>query len=324
MRMDGASLLMTAMLPWCAAAAAFHAQPFRSTAAAASHILMQDVDAMENAYIHAEVEAAASEVEVLHAQEEVMPAPMAEAMKEVQAQDRYRAALRATGHDAADRDSAVVQYREAATFFGGLLHSRGDGPSTPIEELVQEKIRQISFLQSELEYVVATGLESTARKQWLLDKADLEARKAECAEDWAELRARQQTTTDAFDRLTAAQADGAAPSATSTTSAALALKTQWTTGSILSRTSLKAQVALIEENVALSTRQMRLDREDEQLMLTVLQLYEQERDSRERRAALLAEQQKLLSELQTLAEDTQAFHGYAAFGGDGFAEGLTY
>ena len=83
MRMDGASLLMTAMLPWCAAAAAFHAQPFRSTAAAASHILMQDVDAMENAYIHAEVEAAASEVEVLHAQEELMPAPMAEAMKEV-------------------------------------------------------------------------------------------------------------------------------------------------------------------------------------------------------------------------------------------------
>lgn len=58
---------------------------------------------------------------------------------------------------AGNRDAAVVQSRETATFFEGLLAQRGasrkedkHAPS-PIEATVEEQIRQLGFLQHELE-----------------------------------------------------------------------------------------------------------------------------------------------------------------------------
>ena len=76
--------------------------------------------------------------------------------------------------------------------------------------------------------------------------------------------------------------------------------------------------------VALSSRQMVLDAQDERLMQVALQLYEEERASRERRSEILEQQQELLGELRLLVEDTSAFGGYTSFVQDGFAEGLTY
>jgi hypothetical protein len=228
--------------------------------------------------------------------------------------------------DVGHRDAAVTQYREAASFFGDLLKeratsSRSAGASTPLKTTVQERIQKMHFLQSELEYVITSGLASTARKQWLVDKAALEGRKRECQQDWAELRSRQETVTEAWQQLgtTPSETDHAAQG-----SSALTLTSQWTPGAILSRTSLKEQIALIEEHVCLAKRQVEIDAEDEVLMKTALELYEQERPSRDRRAEILAEQQLLLTELQHLAEDTRAFNGHSTFVSGGFAEGLTY
>ena len=73
--------------------------------------------------------------------------------------------------------------------------------SMPLETTVKEKVRKMSFLQSELEYVVSSGLASETRNKWLVDKLSLEEQKRICKEQWQDLEARQQTTTDAFDQL---------------------------------------------------------------------------------------------------------------------------
>ena len=225
-----------------------------------------------------------------------------------------------------DRDATLVQHREAASFFDTLLEERdqasGAGEPTPMETKVKEKIRKMSFLQSELEYAVSSGLASKARKEWVEDKMVLEEQKCVCKQQWADLKARQQTTTHAFDELAAkvgGDAERAAPGST-----ALTLTSEWTTSTILTKTSLREQVALLEEHVTLSKRQAALDARDEALMQVALQLYEEEGPSRDRRAEILEQQQGLLTELQQLVQDTSAFNGNKLFNEDGFAEGLVY
>ena len=46
------------------------------------------------------------------------------------------------------------------------------------------QVRELSFLQSELEYVVSSGLASEARETWLEEKAALEAQKRDVKRDW--------------------------------------------------------------------------------------------------------------------------------------------
>ena len=271
-------------------------------------------------------------------------------------------------------DVRIDHYRgtyEAASFFDALLKERqasgeAEGESNPIDTTIKEKVRKMSFLQSELEYVVSTGLASDARRKWLVDKAALEEQKRECKQQWvrvpghhsratkpplhpqlvasicdlscvcmcrtplpgslssqADLQDRQQGLHGAFDQLSRRSGqDGSNPAAHS--SSALALASEWSTSTILSKASLKEQVALIEEHVALSKRQMALDAEDEALMQVALLLYQDEWPSRDRRAEILENQQKLLTELRLLVEDTSAFNGHSAFVQDGFGEGLTY
>ena len=139
----------------------------------------------------------------------------------------------------------------------------------------------------------------------------------------AELKARQQKTADAFDQLADRVAGGAAAPA-ATGSSALVVNSEWSTSAILSTVSLKEQMRLIEEHVALSERQMALDAEDEALMKIALDLYQDERAARERRVEILQQQRTLLVELHGLVEDTSAFNGHATFAKKGFAEGLTY
>ena len=90
---------------------------------------------------------------------------------------------------AGDRDASVVQYREASSFFESLLHQReasrpAGSAATPVETTLQDKVRQLSFLQSELEYVISSGLASEARETWLEEKAALEALKRNVKLEW--------------------------------------------------------------------------------------------------------------------------------------------
>ncbi|EOD39883.1 hypothetical protein EMIHUDRAFT_108857 [Emiliania huxleyi CCMP1516] len=222
-------------------------------------------------------------------------------------------------------DTAVAQHREVSSFFATLVEERGGsgpaGEDTPIEETLKAFIRQMSFLQSELEHVVSSGLASDKRRQWVADKKALEEEKAECRREWAALQGRQDDTAHAFE-LAASTAGGGSP----VPAGALAPTSLWTATTILSKTSLREQVTLIEARVALSRRQSGLDAHDEELMQTAaaLRLYEEERPSRERRAEILEQQQALLSEMQALVEDTRGFNGHAAFVREGFAEGHSY
>ena len=74
-------------------------------------------------------------------------------------------------------DTAVAQHREVSSFFATLVEERGGsgpaGEDTPIEETLKAFIRQMSFLQSELEHVVSSGLASDKRRQWVADKKAL-------------------------------------------------------------------------------------------------------------------------------------------------------
>lgn len=222
-----------------------------------------------------------------------------------------------------DRDASVVQYREAASFFGALVKEREASPpagqSTGIDRTIKEKVQKMSFLQSELEYVVSSGLASEARQKWLDDKHDLERHKRQCKHDMADLQAWQRQTTEAFEQLAVRTAGSSAEK-----SSALTVATQWDTSMILSTTSLRSQIAMLAKHVDLSERQMRIDSEDEALMKTALELYQQERASRDRRNEILQQQQELLTELQRLAEDKSCFNGHATFRSDGFTEGLSY
>jgi len=229
-------------------------------------------------------------------------------------------------------DTAIVQYGEAASFFGRLLEereaSRAGAQSTPIETILKQKVLRMSFLQSKLEHVTSAGLASEARRRWLVDKAALEREKRECKQEWAELRARHEHSAAAWDQLastaTGQHTEGQAADAAVARSTALTVASQWTAGTILSRTSLKEQVALIEEQKSLSERQMAIDHEDAQLMKTALRLYQEERPSREARAELLRGLHTLLAEIRHLVEETSAFNGHAAFVEEGFVEGLSY
>jgi len=224
-------------------------------------------------------------------------------------------------------DTAIVQYGEAASFFGRLLEereaSRAGAQSTPIETILKQKVLRMSFLQSKLEHVTSAGLASEARRRWLVDKAALEREKRECKQEWAELRARHEHSAAAWDKLASTATDQTADAAVAR-STALTVASQWTAGTILSRTSLKEQVALIEEQKSLSERQMAIDHEDAQLMKTALRLYQEERPSREARAELLRGLHTLLAEIRHLVEETSAFNGHAAFVEEGFVEGLSY
>ena len=164
-------------------------------------------------------------------------------------------------------DTAVAQHREVSSFFATLVEERGGsgpaGEDTPIEETLKAFIRQMSFLQSELEHVVSSGLASDKRRQWVADKKALEEEKAECRREWAALQGRQDDTAHAFE-LAASTAGGGSP----VPAGALAPTSLWTATTILSKTSLREQVTLIEARVALSRRQSGLDAHDEELMQT--------------------------------------------------------
>ena len=69
---------------------------------------------------------------------------------------------------------------------------------------------------------------------------------------------------------------------------------------------------------------MRLDVEDERLMVEALQLYQDERKDRERRERIVKQQQAVLVELERLIGQKSAFVGHSTFGGSGFVEGMLY
>ena len=67
------------------------------------------------------------------------------------AAQEFQPALREQASSACERDAAVVQYREASSFFDALLQEREAsspaGETTPMEASVKEKVRRMSFLR---------------------------------------------------------------------------------------------------------------------------------------------------------------------------------
>lgn len=127
------------------------------------------------------VASAAAEVDVIASE------PVEVQAKEYQLDKRHA--------PAGDRDASVAHQREAASFFDSLLNERESCTSaktTPIEETVKDKIRKMSFLQSELEYVIALGLQSKAREQWIENKMLLEEKKRVVKQQWVRGRAERQ------------------------------------------------------------------------------------------------------------------------------------
>ena len=223
-------------------------------------------------------------------------------------------------------DSLANAYGDTLNFFETLLDERREAEldESSVDESIDEKLMALRRLQSELERVISDGLMSSKRQRWLSDKADLVARQMECKEDWQYLKARQMRAMAAWGQLS--EKAGGAPDAdevSASSSSALVVAEEWTLSQILTRTSLKEQVALIKDHAMLSKRQVKLDAEDERLMVMALQLYQEERPDRERREAIVQQQEAILLELEALLEDKSAFAGHAAFGGDdGFVEGL--
>ena len=227
--------------------------------------------------------------------------------------------------------SVRIQYQPTLSLFEFLLTEREDASAaaedkSPLDAQVANKVAELRALQAELERVVSDGLMSEARQRWLVDKAALEEKKSSCARRWADLQARQSQSTDAWRQL-ADKADGRAderPSAERTSALVASAARDMGVPEIFSKTSPKATLRLIREQVALSEEQIALDEVDEALMADALHLYQEERPARERREQIIGQQQVLLTQLQALVEDKSAFGGHATFLDGGFAEGQTY
>ena len=220
-------------------------------------------------------------------------------------------------------DSLAHAYGDTLNFFEGLLEERRE--DNPLDGCVQAKLVTLRQLQSELERVISDGLMSPKRQRWLAEKADLVARQMECKEDWYRLRMRQERAVQAWAQL----ADQGSPSeeeapAKASMSSAIVVAEELTLSQVLSKTSLREQVDLVREHAALSERQMRLDVEDERLMVEALQLYQDEQKDRERRERIVKQQQAVLVELERLIGQKSAFVGHSTFGGSGFVEGMLY
>ena len=173
-------LLVASVLP-CAAAAAFApytvVRPTTATSLngvmSATHDPTDALDSvkLDEATVKAAAAAADSGVEVLRV-DEVEPSQLRVVEEtEVRNLDQYGGTY------------------EAASFFDALLTEReatceAEGESNPIETGIKEKVRKISFLQSELDYVISSGLASESRRKWLVDKAALEEQKRECKQQW--------------------------------------------------------------------------------------------------------------------------------------------
>ena len=223
-------------------------------------------------------------------------------------------------------DSLANAYGDTLNFFESLLDERREeqNQESALDESIDEKLATLRQLQSELERVLSDGLMSSKRQRWLADKADLVARQMECKEGWQALKVRQERAMMAWGELSS-KAAAAHPAAEEPSSTALVVAEEWTLSQILSKTSLKEQVALVKEHAELSRKQVHLDAEDERLMVEALQLYQEERVDRERREQIVQQQEAILNELERLIEDKSAFAGHATFGGDGgFAEGKLY
>ena len=193
-----------------------------------------------------------------------------------------------------------------------------------IDMAIEDKLASLRRLQAELEAVIAEGLMSLKRQKWLADKNDLVARQMECNRGWADLKARQQSASQAWEQLSETATSEHSPAAAA--SSALVVAKELTLSQLLSKTSLREQMELIQEHAELSQKQLQLDKEDERLMLEALQLYQEERPDRERRESIVKQQEGLLMELEQLIEDKSSFAGHATFtGGDtGFIEGMLY
>jgi len=231
---------------------------------------------------------------------------------------------------AVQTDSVRVQYQPTLSLFEFLLTERAATASaeeekSPLDAQVEEKVAGLRLLQAELGVVVSHGLMSEQRQQWLEAKAALEEKKRECTQKWASLQSSHADAADAWKQL--AEQAGEEPERSGEgrkARSALVASKKLGVPQIFAKTSPKAQIALISEQVALSEEQKALDMVDAELMADALKLYQDEQAARERREQIIQQQQEILTELQELVEDKGAFGGHAAFVADGFAEGRAY
>lgn len=269
------------------------------------------------------VKAAVSEVEVL-ADEDAAPKRFNEQRFDEQ---HYLTLYNPT--QAVQTDSVRVQYQPTLSLFEFLLTERAATASaeeekSPLDVQVEEKVAGLRLLQAELGVVVSHGLMSEQRQQWLEAKAHLEEKKRECAQKWASLQSSHADAADAWKQLAEQAGQEPERSEGGRKSGSALVAKELGVPTIFAKTSPKAQIALISEQVALSEEQKELDIVDAELMADALQLYQDEEAARERREQILQQQQQILTELQGLVEDKGAFGGHAAFVADGFAEGRAY
>ena len=217
-------------------------------------------------------------------------------------------------------DSLANAYGDTLNFFSILVNERrGD----PVDATVEEKLLTLRQLQSELEDVISVGLLSPDRQRWLADKADLVARQMNIKAEWQALKARQQRAMLAWGQLS--EKVEATSSASPASTSALVVAEEWPLSKVLSKTSLKEQVALVREHADLSQKQVLLDAEDERLMVEALELYQMEQPDRERRERIVRQQEAILIDLERLLEDKGTFSGHATFGeNNGFVQGNLY
>jgi hypothetical protein len=225
--------------------------------------------------------------------------------------------------------SVRVQYQPTLSLFEFLLEERSSAAEakSPIDAQVEEKVSALGLLQAELGHCTA-ALMSEKRQRWLADKAALEEQKRACKAKWAELQARHAEAADAWKALADKAEEGSKqarpPRQERGTSALVASQDGVAVPRIFAKTSPKAQIALLTEQVALSEEQRVIDATDEALMADALQLYQDEQAARERREQIVAQQQTILAELQALVEDKGTYGGHKAFVADGFEEGRAY
>ncbi len=158
--------------------------------------------------------------------------------------------------------SVRVQYQPTLSLFEFLLEERSSAAEakSPIDAQVEEKVSALGLLQAELGHCTA-ALMSEKRQRWLADKAALEEQKRACKAKWAELQARHAEAADAWKALADKAEEGSKqarpPRRERGTSALVASQDGVAVPRIFAKTSPKAQIALLTEQVATSHRSPR-------------------------------------------------------------------